>query len=94
VIRTKRIEVADKKLTLKVNTAAMEIWHLSKRETSIAQLMFVGKGPQETGEILFISPKTVSTYRTRLLEKAGVDNWEELIYLATKIGVLFTEEQV
>jgi len=45
---------------------------LSKREFEIMIMLANGKSLQEIGDELFISNKTVSTYRTRVMEKMGL----------------------
>ena len=41
----------------------------------------------EIGKQLFLSVKTVSTYRTRLLEKLGVENNADLLRYALRHGL-------
>ena len=41
----------------------------------------------EIGKRLFLSVKTVSTYRTRLLEKLGVENNADLLRYALRHGL-------
>jgi two-component system, NarL family, invasion response regulator UvrY len=52
---------------------------LSNREFEVMCLIGKGKSLKEIGEILFISEKTVSTYRSRILEKLRLKNNSELI---------------
>ncbi|MCX5839188.1 MAG: response regulator transcription factor [Deltaproteobacteria bacterium] len=51
---------------------------LSNREFQILCLIASGKSLKEIGEALFISGKTVSTYRARILEKMGMSNNSDL----------------
>ena len=55
---------------------------LSDREFQVMQLMASGKTPMEIAEVLSLSAKTVSTYRTRLLEKLNLKTNAELIRYA------------
>jgi len=55
---------------------------LSNREFEVMCLIGKGKSLKEIGEQLFISEKTVSTYRTRILEKLRLKNNSELIKYA------------
>jgi two-component system invasion response regulator UvrY len=41
----------------------------------------------QIGEKLFLSPKTVGTYRYRMFEKLGIKNDIELMHFAIKHGV-------
>jgi len=52
---------------------------LSDRELQILLLMGSGKSVADISTALFLSPKTVSTYRKRLLDKLGYSNNSELI---------------
>ena len=61
---------------------------LSQREFQIFCGLAAGKTVTEIGESLFISVKTVSTYRSRLLEKMGLKTNSELTYYAVKNGLI------
>jgi DNA-binding NarL/FixJ family response regulator len=60
---------------------------LSSREVEILQLVVEGKTSANIASILFISPKTVETYRSRLMEKLGVSNLPELVKFAIEHGL-------
>ena len=64
---------------------------LSRREREILQLVAEGKTSQQIGEILSISPKTVDTYRSRLMHKIGVDDVASLVRFAIQHGVISLE---
>jgi DNA-binding NarL/FixJ family response regulator len=55
---------------------------LSDREFQVMQLMASGKTLTEIAEVLSLSAKTVSTYRTRLLEKLNLKSNVEIIRYA------------
>lgn len=57
---------------------------LSDREFQVMRLLAVGKTVKEIGEELFLSIKTVSTYRSRILEKMEFKNNAELIHYSIK----------
>jgi DNA-binding NarL/FixJ family response regulator len=57
---------------------------LSDREYQIMLLIASGKTVTEIAEILSLSIKTVSTYRSRILEKMAMKNNAELTYYAIK----------
>ena len=63
---------------------------LSKRELEVLTLMIEGMKIADISEKLCLSPKTVSTYRYRLLGKLSVKNDIELTKLAMQHG--FIEE--
>jgi PAS domain S-box-containing protein len=55
---------------------------LSDREDEVLRLIGAGKAVREIAAVLSLSPKTVSTYRTRILEKLGLRTSAELIRYA------------
>jgi DNA-binding NarL/FixJ family response regulator len=55
---------------------------LSDRELSIMQLLVHGDAVNDIAETLAISAKTVSTHKTRLLQKMGLRNRTELVRYA------------
>jgi two-component system, NarL family, response regulator NreC len=64
---------------------------LSPREREILQLVAEGKTSQEIAERISISPKTVDTYRSRLMHKIGVDDVAGLVRFAIQHGVISLE---
>jgi two-component system, NarL family, invasion response regulator UvrY len=60
---------------------------LSSRELSVLKLIAAGKGPSEIGELLNLSPKTVSTYRSRILEKMALSSNAELTRYVVEHGL-------
>ncbi|HEX7091925.1 MAG TPA: response regulator transcription factor [Longimicrobiales bacterium] len=61
---------------------------LSEREREVMALTVQGFSSSEIGQKLFISPKTVDTYRSRIMEKLGLTHRSELIRLAVRTGLL------
>jgi two-component system, NarL family, invasion response regulator UvrY len=61
---------------------------LSDRELQVAQMIIDCKKSNEIAELLNVSPKTVSTYRTRIFSKLSIDSDVELIHLAIRYNVL------
>ncbi|MGB6019778.1 MAG: response regulator transcription factor [Sulfurimonadaceae bacterium] len=55
---------------------------LSKREFEILALIASGQAYKEIASKLNLSPKTVSTYRTRILEKLNLSNTSQLLRFA------------
>jgi len=60
---------------------------LSAREREILQLVVEGKSSADIARIVFLSPKTVETYRSRLMKKLGVGDLTELIRYAVANGL-------
>jgi len=60
---------------------------LSRRERQILQLVVEGKSSSEIGTILHLSAKTVETYRSRMMQKLGVDGVPALVKFAVAHGI-------
>lgn len=61
---------------------------LSNRELEVFKLIAKGESLVRIGELLHLSPNTVTTYRTRILEKMGVSTNAELTRYAIEQGLL------
>ncbi len=61
---------------------------LTDREKSVLQLVAGGYSAPEIGEKLFISPKTVDTYKQRINEKLGFSHRSDYVDFALKLGLL------
>ncbi len=64
---------------------------LSSREREVLHLTVEGATSASIAERLNLSPKTVETYRSRLMEKLNVKNLPELVRLAIKHGLTPSE---
>jgi DNA-binding NarL/FixJ family response regulator len=60
---------------------------LSPREREILQLVVEGKSSAEIAGILSLSPKTVETYRSRLMGKLGIGDLPTLVKFAIQHGL-------
>jgi len=61
---------------------------LTDRERDVMRLVAEGYTAPEIGEKLFISPKTVDTYKQRINEKLGLTHRADYVKLALKLGIL------
>jgi two-component system invasion response regulator UvrY len=61
---------------------------LSQREMQVMLMVTRGQSVQDISVRLSLSPKTVSTYRSRLFQKLDVNNDIELMRLAIRYGVI------
>jgi DNA-binding NarL/FixJ family response regulator len=61
---------------------------LSERERDVMTYTAEGFSSSEIGEKLFISPKTVDTYRARIMDKLGLTHRSELVRQALRSGLL------
>ncbi len=60
---------------------------LSEREMQVMLMITRGLAVNQIAKKLFLSPKTVGTYRYRMFEKLGIKNDVALMHLALKHGV-------
>lgn len=60
---------------------------LSAREREILQMVVEGKSSSDISKILFLSPKTVDTYRSRIMEKLGIHDIPSLVKFAIIQGL-------
>jgi len=61
---------------------------LSEREAEVLRLTAEGYSNSEIGGQLYLSPKTVDTYRQRIMEKLGLHHRAELVRYALETGLL------
>lgn len=61
---------------------------LSAREHQIMLMMVKGMSLTDIGEKMYISVKTVSTYRSRILSRLGIENNAELVLYAVRHGII------
>lgn len=61
---------------------------LTTRERDVLRFVAQGYSAPEIGEKLFISPKTVDTYKQRIQEKLGLGHRSDYVQLALRLGLL------
>jgi DNA-binding NarL/FixJ family response regulator len=61
---------------------------LSDREREVLAFTAEGFSSSEIGKKLFLSPKTVDTYRARIMQKLGLTHRSELVRFALRTGML------
>ena len=61
---------------------------LTERERDVLRYIAQGYSAPEIGEKLFISPKTVDTYKQRIQEKMGLAHRSDYVQLALRLGLL------
>ncbi len=61
---------------------------LSERERKVLALAAQGYTAAQAGERLFLSPKTVETYRSRAMRKLGLETRADLVAFALRNGLL------
>jgi DNA-binding NarL/FixJ family response regulator len=61
---------------------------LTSREREVLQLVVEGKSSSEIATILSLSPKTVETYRSRLMHRLEIDDLPTLVRFAIRHGII------
>ena len=64
---------------------------LSSREREILQLVVEGKSNKEIALVLHLSPKSIETYRSRLIRKLGIRDIPGLVKFAIQQGIISLE---
>ncbi len=72
-------------------TAADPLERLSPREREVLQLVVEGYSSIAIADALHLSPKTVDTYRSRLMEKLDVSDLPGLVKFALRHGIITLE---
>jgi DNA-binding NarL/FixJ family response regulator len=65
-----------------------ELTALSSREREVLKLVAEGNSSARIAELLCLSPKTVDTYRSRLMRKLGVSDLAGLVRVAIRHGLV------
>lgn len=73
----------------KEKTSPFEV--LSEREMQVTMMIVGCQKVQEISDRLFLSPKTVNSYRYRIFEKLAIDSDVELTLLAVRHGLLSSD---
>ncbi len=60
---------------------------LSPRERQILQMVVEGKASKAIAQILYLSPKTVETYRSRMMQKLDIEDFPSLVRFAIQHGL-------
>ena len=78
--------VVAERLACHLDPTASDVLHdrLSERELQVLTLIGRGKTPAQMAAELHLSPKTIGTYRSRLLEKMGLRTSSELVAYAVR----------
>lgn len=71
----------------KTRKALTPLMSLSPREREILQLVVEGKSSADIAGVLSLSPKTIETYRSRLMRKLGITDVPGLVKFAIQHGL-------
>jgi two-component system, NarL family, response regulator NreC len=74
-------QLADRGITDRYDT-------LTERECEVFQLIAEGKSNKDVADLLNLSPNTVETHRSHIMEKLDVHNAAEIVLYAVRKGVI------
>jgi DNA-binding NarL/FixJ family response regulator len=60
---------------------------LSRREREVLKYVVEGKSDNEIATLLQVAPKSVETYRGRMMEKLGIEDLPALVKFAIRNGI-------
>lgn len=83
-------DLAVQALTLRDDGSALD--SLSARERQVIVLVVNGLSSNEIGLQMHLSPKTVDSYRSRLMAKVGVRDVQGLVRFALRAGLISSED--
>ena len=62
---------------------------LSNQEREVLRLIALGNSSKEAARVMDISPRTVDTYRNRLMEKLQLHSLADVVRYAARTGMVF-----
>ena len=81
-------DVAQNLVLNKLRDAPTPMSRLTPRELAVMVMVSQGQSRGQISSVLALSPKTVSTYRTRLLRKLGARSDVELTHISLRYGLI------
>ena len=81
-------EIAQRLVLSRIDAQENPFDHLSQRELQLAIMIVNCQKVADISDRLFLSPKTVNTYRYRIFEKLGVHSDVELTHLGLRHGLV------
>ena len=83
-----RVLLEDYMRMLKQNNLQDSYDLLTEREKEVLQLLAQGKSNKEVAQILNLSPHTIDSHRTNLMQKLDVHNTAEIVLYAVRKGIV------
>ncbi|MBZ9537656.1 UvrY/SirA/GacA family response regulator transcription factor [Modicisalibacter tunisiensis] len=81
-------EIAQRLVLARLDNQENPFDQLSSRELQVAMMIVNCHKVSDISDSLFLSPKTVNTYRYRIFEKLGVHSDVELTHLGLRFGLI------
>jgi DNA-binding NarL/FixJ family response regulator len=84
---SRRLEGSAVEMYLREQHNASPLESLSMRERQVLQLIVNGKTSGEVATMLALSPKSIDTYRSRIMRKLGINDMPGLVKFAIRHGL-------
>lgn len=82
-------KVIEDYISLKTKSHQEDLYNrLSNREREVFQMIAEGRSTKEICGILCVSPSTIKTHRSNIMEKLKMDNISQLIQFAIHLGIV------
>jgi DNA-binding NarL/FixJ family response regulator len=83
-----RLLLEDYMRTLKQNNLQDSYDLLTEREREVLQLLAQGKSNKEVAQVLDLSPHTIDSHRTNMMQKLNLHNTAEIVLYAVRKGII------
>jgi DNA-binding NarL/FixJ family response regulator len=83
-----RLLLEDYMRSLKQNNLQDSYDLLTEREREVLQLLARGKSNKEVAQILELSPHTIDSHRTNMMQKLNLHNTAEIVLYAVRKGII------
>jgi RNA polymerase sigma factor (sigma-70 family) len=83
-----RLLLEDYMRALKQNNLQDSYDLLTEREREVLQLLAQGKSNKEVAQILNLSPHTIDSHRTNMMQKLNLHNTAEIVLYAVRKGII------
>jgi DNA-binding NarL/FixJ family response regulator len=83
-----RLLLEDYMRMLKQNNLQDSYDLLTEREKEVLQLLAQGKSNKEVAQILDLSPHTIDSHRTNMMQKVNLHNTAEIVLYAVRKGII------
>jgi len=88
ILLEKSLDKQNEVVSVRFSEKEVRYHSLSEREAQIFKLVALGYRNHEIADKLFLSVKTVETYKARLMQKLGMRSRVELVRYALELGIL------
>ncbi len=82
-------QVIENYVSMNKKTSQEELYDtLTNREREVFQMIVEGYSTKKIAELLYLSPSTIKSHRSNIMEKLKMDNISKLIQYAIRLGII------